>query len=60
VAKGSGGPGRWIDATDGYSTVGKKVSEQDAVTIMAAREGSNPSLSTIVDAFFDILTNRRN
>ena len=47
MAKGSGGPGRWRDATDGYSTVGKKASEQDAVTIMAAREGSNPSLSTI-------------
>ena len=46
MAEGPGRPGRG-DATDGYSTVGKKASEQDAVTIMAAREGSNPSLSTI-------------
>ena len=36
-----------VDATDGYSAVGKKASEQDVVTMIAAREGSNPSLSTI-------------
>ena len=36
-----------VDVTDGYSTVGKKVSEQGMVTIMAACGGSNPPLSTI-------------
>ena len=36
-----------VDATYGYSNVGKKASEQDVVTIMAARAGSTPALSTI-------------
>ncbi len=34
------------DATDGYSTVGKKRSLRLA-TIMAPREGSSPSLTTL-------------
>ena len=34
------------DATDGYSTVGKKRSWRLA-TIMAPREGSSPSLTTL-------------
>ena len=33
------------DATDGYSTVGKK-GHGDWLTIMAPREGSSPSLTT--------------
>ena len=35
-----------VDATYGYSNVGEKSSGQDVVTIMAARAGSTPALST--------------
>ena len=45
MAEGPGRPGRG-DATDGYSTVGKKSYLKQLVTIMTARAGSNPALTT--------------